>query len=203
MKRYYVLFLLVAIGFSFYYCSKRTDSSADNLFLSDSTALPAEKVKRVASNVEGITCNCTPTQAFCKAECIFSECCLCWNPSTETGSCGCYFGVAKCRTSLIGKDAPATTGHRVRFYPKRFDRFLTFLNRSAIPADSLQHAYEQLMKTPADTLSAPGSQEIKLAMDGVAYAAFYATYYRCVASYPGEVRDQITVYLNNVTPKQK
>jgi len=28
---------------------------------------------------------------------MFSDCCICWNPNTQTGACGCYWGIATCR----------------------------------------------------------------------------------------------------------
>ena len=44
------------------------------------------------------TCNCTaPSSSTCTADCLFSSCCICGNPNTQTGACGCYWGGATCR----------------------------------------------------------------------------------------------------------
>lgn len=53
------------------------------------------------NRVVGSTCTCGAGQSMCVSDCTFSECCICWNPGTQNGACGCYWGVATCKSAKI------------------------------------------------------------------------------------------------------
>src|SRR5258708_3800842 len=50
----------------------------------------------------GVGCSCPGSWASCSASCWFSDCCICFNPATSEGGCGCWFGVGMCKSALIG-----------------------------------------------------------------------------------------------------
>lgn len=46
-------------------------------------------------------CTCGEGMGGCSADGQFSSCCICWDPNTQHGACGVYFGIATCRTANI------------------------------------------------------------------------------------------------------
>lgn len=192
MKKLLLSVTLLSIVFVFYYCSKnKSDSSGrDNLVVS-----PLAEVKAVAAD-GGATCNCLPPgTASCSVSCLFSSCCICWDPKKETGSCGCYFGIALCKTAAIGATNPAKAAHNVKVYAKAFEQFLPTLKSFDRDALELVRAYHNMTeksgKAKGDTLL----------IDHEHYEPFANAYREFVGSLSDQERSTIHQYLNDRKPK--
>lgn len=121
------------------------------------------------------TCACQTTQNSCKADCFFSDCCVCWNYTQETGACGCYFGIAKCSTAAIGKQSRVAEQPGIKFYPDRFSVFLDSLKSEGFNIAPLAAAFADMMPL-AERL--PGKITTDYVMiPGASYEVFYARYH--------------------------
>lgn len=193
--KYYMIVLVMSVTALFYFCTKRPSGSMLDFPYRDTSSVIDTKNNRMATGADGLTCNCTSSQAFCRAECIFSECCLCWNPTVETGACACYFGIAKCKTSLIGRDAPSVADHRVRFYPKRFEQMLQYLRQESIPVDSMEAAYRSLLHSSYDSQGTGSTVADKMEVSGSAYDLFYSAYQRTITGYKEGDQQRILAFV--------
>lgn len=198
MKIFYVVAVLFSMVFYFNFCTKKNTVSLSRETKADSSIYGSGSNKRIAGILDAITCNCSTSQASCKAECTFSECCLCWNPSVETGSCGCYFGVAKCRSSLIGKETPAGADHRIRFYPQRFERLIVHLRQREVRTDSLEIAFRTLVSSASSAVRSSAGQDERIDVPEQAYGQFFSTYYNCLSTGGSFVQQTVETYLKSI-----
>lgn len=88
-------------------------------------------------------CNCQPTENHCSAEAENSECCVCWDPKTENGACGVYWGVAICKTEakVIRRGdthhlLPDPRDQRVIIYPDKLKSLIGHIERNGIGASN-------------------------------------------------------------------
>jgi len=101
-----------------------------------------------SQNFAAPMCTCTPpSNSTCTADCLFSSCCVCWNPNSQSGACGCYWGVATCRnennnylvsTSNFGKLSPDA---KIKFSFENFSMLLEYFRSNSISADQLQSTF--------------------------------------------------------------
>lgn len=61
----------------------------------------AVNAQQQSNKLAGATCSCGIGQSTCNSNCTFSDCCVCWNGTTQNGGCGCYWGVATCKATPI------------------------------------------------------------------------------------------------------
>jgi hypothetical protein len=108
--------------------------------------IASEDAKAAAkTNVEA-TCNCGEGMATCKANGAFTECCICWNPNTQVGSCGVYWGVAVCKTE--NNPPPAKAGapkDLVIVYPAKFAQMLDILSENGADTKSIRSELQTLI----------------------------------------------------------
>ena len=108
-------------------------------------ALEEAKIEAAKLNV-GATCSCGPGMATCSASGAFSDCCVCWNPATQVGACGVYFGLAMCKTE--NNPPPARVGatkQLIKFYPNRFVKMLDDMDATGINTNSIRVDLETLI----------------------------------------------------------
>ena len=98
----------------------------------------------------GPVCNCTaPSNSTCSADCTFSSCCICWNPSIQTGGCGCYYGIAACRnqnnasnslmnSSNFGEISPDA---RITFSFEKFSLLFDYFKSKGISPDIMENVF--------------------------------------------------------------
>ena len=148
MKRLLWLLLLLGSVSCLYYCSKSVGPGSGDLneYHAGGGQKLAVAETPTVSRQGGSYCNCPNTQLSCRADCYLSDCCICWNPNLENGSCGCYFGVAKCITGPIGKSATYRKVHPVKLYTTRFTEFLDQLRFQTAEADSLRGRFNALIR---------------------------------------------------------
>jgi hypothetical protein len=112
--------------------------------------IAAEEAKNEAArtNVQA-TCNCGPGMATCSASGAFSECCICWNPKTQTGTCGVYWGVASCKNETNPPKTPqaktSVTRELIKLYPIRLYKMLDGMTASGIKTNSIRKDLDTLV----------------------------------------------------------
>lgn len=198
--RSYVILAVILLTASFSSCTKYPSAQIPGVKPGDSLPSPNGKNVRMASGMDGLSCNCAVSQASCKAECVFSECCICWNPFLETGACACYFGIAKCKTSLIGRDASTAYSHRVLFYPNRFGRMIQHLRQASVSVDSIEAAYRILLRQPDGTSLNFINLEDTMEVSSVAYDRFFLSYHRAVTAYDEPTQQRILTFTRAIQP---
>lgn len=94
----------------------------------------------------GPSCSCPSGWGSCSASCLFTDCCICFNPSTSEGGCACYWGIGSCRTSPIGvgksASGPSSSDAKTWFAFDRFNDFLNFLTSQKIDISRLSKDYQ-------------------------------------------------------------
>lgn len=106
------------------------------------------KAENAKTNVEA-KCECAPGQSTCSASSWFSSCCICWNPETQTGACGEYWGVAICKTENnpqseergVSKSEPTI----IKFYPNRFSDMLKIASENGASTKAIDHELSKLV----------------------------------------------------------
>jgi hypothetical protein len=88
-------------------------------------------------------CNCQPTENHCSAEAENTECCVCWDPKTENGACGVYWGVATCKTEpkpLRDSDKhhllPESRDQKITIYPDRLKNLVGYIEKNGIGSNN-------------------------------------------------------------------
>lgn len=167
--------------------SENTTSTTKNARL---TTLDADSENGGGGNGGGQTCNCkAPQTANCKADCTFSSCCVCWNPNTHEGGCGCIGGFASCRTLKLtarAKNAGADTAapmHKITIYDRRV-RSLFKLLKSKYKEDAGLIAAYALCKSKSVRINYTESYKA----DETSYEKFI---------------DKYTVFVNSLTETQR
>lgn len=125
-------------------------SAADKAKLRRYLDASAKRNKASSGRVPAKTiCNCLPTQNHCSAEADNTECCVCWDPKTENGACGVYWGVAVCKTErkfVKGGDThhllPDPRNQKITIYPDRLKDLIGYIERNGIGTDSHTTAIE-------------------------------------------------------------
>lgn len=130
----------------------------------------------VASRMAGgSVCQCAVGQISCQSNCWLSDCCVCWNPLTSDGGCGCWLGVALCKVESRKKDA-AVYATRVKVYENRILELFDYLDKISINTNGLRSKYTVVSAKSALF----GKQESKdnfRMLPGVDYSSF-AEYYK-------------------------
>jgi hypothetical protein len=109
-------------------------------------AAHAQTQERVAVS----SCQCGPGQSTCNSNCIFSDCCVCWNTATQSGSCGCFWGIATCKTGKIDAARGQSTDDnifgevhpeaRITFHFEKFRKLISFFENKKRNTGELQNA---------------------------------------------------------------
>lgn len=99
----------------------------------------------------GASCSCvSPSTATCSSNCLFSECCICWNPKTQAGSCRCYWGIATCRNeNNIAPDSFNASNFgeldpyaMVKFSFEKFNLLFDFFKLKGIKTGVLENTFQ-------------------------------------------------------------
>lgn len=101
------------------------------------------------SNYVGATCQCGAGQSTCSANCTFSDCCVCWTATTQNGACGCYFGIASCKTEKIDDPKNLTMDEnifgevnpnaQITFHFDNFKKLITFFDKKGINTNEFKN----------------------------------------------------------------
>lgn len=199
MKRFLGFLLLMGSVSCLYYCSKSGGLRAglnkeNNIEISQQIAA-AEST--MVSKQGGTLCNCPTTQLSCRADCYLSDCCICWNPTVDNGSCGCYFGVAKCITGPIGKSVTYRKVHPVKLYTTRFTGFLDQLQFQTKDTDSLRSRFNALIRIPGITTVQGKEPYVEVPTEN--YLPFFDYYTAFMQKASPEVQHWVIEFMNAQT----
>lgn len=78
-------------------------------------------------------CRCLANQVSCYARSNISECCICYDPKTQVGLCGLYFGIAFCKLEDKESDEKAPsppTIPAVKIYPSQLKGLVDYIDRN-------------------------------------------------------------------------
>jgi hypothetical protein len=196
MKRFFWFLLLMGSVSCLYYCSKsvglRTDAH-DEQNGEVGQRMAAAEIATV-SKQGGTVCNCTATQLSCRADCYLSDCCICWNPTIDNGSCGCYFGVAKCITGPVGKSTTYRKVHPVKLYTTRFAGFLDQLQFQMKDADSLRSRFNALISIPGMAIVKDKDPYVEVPTEN--YLPFFDYYTAFMQKATPEVQHWVIEFMN-------
>lgn len=175
------------------YCSKLQEPEGGVKGKSITQANPSRQGNSTQKSAAGgSSCSCAPYLASCRADCFFSDCCICWNPIIETGSCGCFFGVARCMSGSNTTNAGVTNAHSIKLYTARFRKFLNFLQVQGIDPRSMESSFEVLVKTAAE--SQPGVTDmVRVSADR--YEVFFQAYQQFLHDASLQTQQKVTNYI--------
>lgn len=96
--------------------------------------LTDREIKNGRTSVEAL-CRCLANQVSCYARSNISECCICYDPKTQIGACGLYFGIAVCRlepikTQTPDKDEPSPIAPTIRIYPQQLKGLVDYIDKN-------------------------------------------------------------------------
>ncbi len=197
-KIFLVLSFIGLVSFAcIFSCDKSDQTDAPKIELGAVSDNPLQK-EYVVPGGGGSHCYC-PTLASCNSDCFFSSCCICWNPSNSEGACGCYFGIAKCKTAAIGKDGAQNNGgkhetHEVNIFPSRFKEFFAYLEAEKIKSDKLKSSFELLASASTKTDKAEQTR-----VNSGQYNTFAGEFENFIIGLEDEVRSKVLAYIDKKT----
>ncbi len=155
--------------------------------------------RRGVMDVKSVTCGCAIGQATCSANCWFSECCICFNPSTHEAGCGCYLGFSSCKTESLNKSTPqvnaAVKEHIIHLKDHRIKTFFEYLGSKGIGVKELKAQYGVLTSNPEGRNIK--DNEARIQVGSVKYNAFMRSYTAFVESLDPGSRNIISTYLKS------
>lgn len=147
---------------------------------------------------EGPKCDCQPpASGSCSADCKLSACCICYNPKTEDAGCGCYFGIASCRsetrdTSHSGRAAVASK-HTITIYNRKMQQYFGYLKTAFKVQPTLFSSYNTLVSRSARIASTENYKA-----DNTSYENFVAQYKLFVHSLNENQKQELRNYIKNI-----
>jgi hypothetical protein len=184
---------IVIASFFIIYCTKKTETK---LAPPDHQEVPSYVVDGGGS----ASCNCITGQASCKADCFFTECCICWNPSQSEGGCACYFGFSSCKTEPIKKTTtPQVLGaekeHEIKLKDQHIKDYFGFMDKKSIRTQNLRGLYSKLIATSKSSAVEKNVRILKVG--SAAYDEFYNAYISFVAGLSVEKQNELKAYLDS------
>jgi hypothetical protein len=138
------------------------------------------------------TCTC-PTQSNCSSDCLFSKCCVCWDPNVSEGGCGCWFGLAICKTErheeskVSTANLPSASATVVLSFAKIKDLF-SYLQTQKIDIRSISLVLDNLGKKYPNQTEYTG-----ISMSD--YSSFQKSYTDFINRLTSEQKDMINNYI--------
>ncbi|MFZ4056864.1 MAG: hypothetical protein ACOYKE_01945 [Ferruginibacter sp.] len=105
---------------------------------------------QTTTKVESVsTCTCAGGLSQCNSSCFFSNCCICFDQNVNEGACGCYFGIAICKSEkkTVASTATSKIGNvqenaKIQFAFDRFAAYISFMKTKRISDLSLDAAFQ-------------------------------------------------------------
>ena len=123
----------------------KTNIELANFINQKEILLKNKKASEIIMRKDNVVCNCTPGQATCSASSYFSECCICWNPNSQTGACGTYFGVASCQAWNNNPDERSEyVPSYISFNKRNFSEMIDFASSKGVDVSSVLNSLSTL-----------------------------------------------------------
>lgn len=201
MKKIVLSIVCLSIVSFMFYCTKTDEKIPvkQSSVLQGQAGISEKVAMKVVVQPEKSFCPCGAGMATCTADCLFSDCCSCWDPKKETGACGCYFGIAKCMTELTNQPASSPVSSSVRVYNVRFADQLRFLSVIGGNTKELQRQLAVL------NLNAKKGKDARkgdyLQTDAQSYQKLFDAYKTLIESFDvktkGAIQERLAVLQNN------
>lgn len=148
-------------------------------------------------------CNCKDSQANCEADCLFSSCCICFDPTTHEGGCACYLGFSSCKTEPISSTPSSFSIQNteleeleVTLFPIRIDKYFNYLKQKKYNITVLKDVYSNLLlKSETKHL---GNKQNELRVKYSDYRIFYNEYLKFIDSLEEQDKTDIEIYLSEL-----
>lgn len=163
-----VIVLCVTVAAVVLSCRKSGKNEKNN----SGNELPTKEISSRAAG--GSVCQCAVGQISCQSNCWLSDCCVCWNPQTSDGGCGCWLGVAMCKVESKKRDA-AVYATRVKVYESRMLELFNYFDELSVDTRGLRNAYKGVAQRSVLYGKEGGSDNFRL-LPGGDYSSF-AKYY--------------------------
>lgn len=159
-----ILFLMLSVFFVtclIFSCKKTSnvpvvESKTNSAKVANHDFIDALKTKALSGDkTASVVCPCATGYSLCSANCVFSECCTCWDPKVSDGACGCFWGVSTCKTALKGaraiqnKDFDHST-RTVKIHPLRLNKYFSYLESLNLNINGLKEKYNKFDKSGID-----------------------------------------------------
>ena len=182
-----VTILCVTIGAVVLSCRKSGKAEAKN-------AEDEQTKREVASRAAGGSiCQCGFGQTSCQSNCWLSDCCVCWNPLTSDGGCGCWLGVALCKVESKKKDA-AVYATRVKVYESRMLELFDYMDKISINTNGLRNKYNAVSEKSALYGKQLANDNYRL-LPGFDYSTFAQYYTEYTKGLKLEDQNQISEFI--------
>lgn len=171
MRGFIMAFAIVMGALLSYQCSKQQEKPVGQVSDAATREVPA------LAEQKGSDCDCGATQASCSADCWFTDCCICFSPTTHEAGCGCFLGFSSCKTEKL-ESTPELNGakreHKIRLKEKNIREYFVFLSSIAVDISGLQKSFEALTREAIGTEYRNGIR--KIIVPSSRYELFLETY---------------------------
>lgn len=161
----------------------------------------SQSASKAAPDLGGPDCSCTQGFASCKSVCSLSECCVCWNPNTQTGVCGCYFGIAICRNEnnnhplkLDGEFGKVNAESHNKFAFTNFKKLYRFFEEKAIEHAELAALVNEL----AEAYHAAEKDAEKIDINNGDYQLILDQYSKVIGGLDDEQKKELTTFIHSL-----
>lgn len=139
----FLLFSVLILALGIYSCTKE-NNQRNNV---DEMSVKIENQGTIVSDFVPAGVNCIVPTGFtsCNSSCTFSECCVVWDPTKETGGCGCFFGISTCKTRKIGEEKssqilPLTSKRTTIIHQDKLNEFFKFCADTGIKTSAIENS---------------------------------------------------------------
>lgn len=146
-------------------------------------------------------CSCTPpSNSTCNSDCLFSSCCICWNPNTQTGACGCYWGVATCRNENNTNQALVSSSNfgelnpnaKIKFSFEKFNLLFDFFRARGINSSMLENSFQNIKSRYVLTGQ-------KIPIDNSDFSRILSEYSKLIDSLSLKQKEELNVYIKSLS----
>ncbi len=160
-----ILFLMLSVFFVtclIFSCKKTSnvpvvESKTNSAKVENRDSNAAVNAKNLPGNkTAGASCNCGGGYSSCSSTCIFSDCCVCWDPKVSDGACGCYWGISTCRTApkstarTIQNKVLDQSSRTIHIHPLRLNKYFSYLESLKLNINGLKEKYNKFDKSGID-----------------------------------------------------
>lgn len=190
MRGFIIAFAIVMGSLLSFQCSKKQGNSSPVPTGNEVQERPA------LAEQKGSDCDCGVTQASCSADCWFTDCCICFSPTTHEAGCGCFLGFSSCKTEKL-ESTPEVYGfekeHRIGLKEKNIRDYFMFLTSISVDPAEIKKSFDALVREALGTENRNGNR--KIIVPSSKYDLFLESYREFAGNLREEKRKEIEKYL--------
>ena len=153
-----------------------------------------------SQNFVAPTCSCVkPSNATCNSTCTFSDCCICFNPTTQNGACGCYWGVATCRSENTTSNSSLSSTNfgtlnpnaKISFSFEKFNLLFDFFRSKEISPVEMENVFTGIRPNYALTGS-------KVLIDNNDFGRLLSEYSKLIDRLDPKQKEDLNNYIKSI-----